>query len=223
MRAPSVLLWILTLAAASPSPMGSLQRRAGKVVQFSIDQQFVMQPSNSPITNLQGVETYFQGDGNFVVSVPVSPPPPIPPLYIRSRPSHHPVATPSSHFHSHLPSEKLTPDRYEGNAIWSSNTAYYNCEGGDTCRLAWQGDGNLVIYVNGAAKWSSNTAGRGKELVFSSQSYAMKITGVESNGGAPTLWHASDTGNEPDPGAPGPGACGGVDCFSCTDCIISAE
>ena len=78
MRFPAIFLSMLALAAASPAPapMDSLQRRAYKSVQFGTEQQFIMQPSNSPITNLQGIQTYFQGDGNFVVSVssPLFPP-----------------------------------------------------------------------------------------------------------------------------------------------------
>ncbi|KAM0802977.1 hypothetical protein BDR22DRAFT_75863 [Usnea florida] len=165
MRFPTVFLSILALAAASPSPMGSLQRRVDKVVRFGTNQAFTLQPSNSPITNLQGIQSYFQGDGNFVV--------------------------------------------YGGPEIWSSGTAGHNCEGGDTCRLAWQGDGNFVVYINGVAKWSSNTAGRGEELTFSNEHYSIEITGVESAGTAPVLWHAYDTGNEPDPGPGGPGVCDG--------------
>ena len=62
------LLSILTLAAPSPSPMRSLQRRVNKEAEFGITQAFTMQPSNSPIISLQGgVDTYFQGDGNLVV------------------------------------------------------------------------------------------------------------------------------------------------------------
>ena len=63
---PTTLLPILTLAAASP--MGSIQRRANKEVLFGTNQAFTLQPSNSPVVSLWGgVETYFQGDGNFVV------------------------------------------------------------------------------------------------------------------------------------------------------------
>ncbi|CAF9934153.1 MAG: hypothetical protein ALECFALPRED_005868 [Alectoria fallacina] len=156
---PTAVLSILTLAAASP--MGSLQRRANKEVLFGTQQAFTLKPSNSPVVSLWGgVDTYFQGDGNFVV--------------------------------------------YNGGAIWSSGTAGHNCETTDTCLLAWQGDGNLVIYINGAALWSSGTAKRGELLTFTAQSYAIEITGVESEGSAPILWRTPETGNEPDPGPGGP-------------------
>lgn len=70
---PTAVLSILTLAAASP--MGSLQRRANKEVLFGTQQAFTLKPSNSPVVSLWGgVDTYFQGDGNFVVSVPLLPP-----------------------------------------------------------------------------------------------------------------------------------------------------
>ncbi|KAL9068679.1 MAG: hypothetical protein Q9161_005993 [Pseudevernia consocians] len=174
----TTLLPILTLAAASP--MGSIQRRATKEVLFGTNQAFTLQPSNSPVVSLWGgVESYFQGDGNFVV--------------------------------------------YNGGAIWSSGTAGHNCETGDTCRLAWQGDGNLVIYINGAALWSSGTAGRGLLLTFTAQSYAIEITGVESQGSAPILWRTPETGNEPDPGPGGPGVCDGEGCFSCSDCVVTSN
>ena len=63
---PTSLMSILTLAAASP--MGSLQRRVNKEVLFGTNQAFTLQPSNSPVVSLWGgVQTYFQGDGNFVV------------------------------------------------------------------------------------------------------------------------------------------------------------
>lgn len=66
---PTALLSILTLAAASP--LGSLQRRVNKEVLFNTQQAFTLKPSNSPVVSLLGgVDTYFQGDGNFVVSVP---------------------------------------------------------------------------------------------------------------------------------------------------------
>lgn len=61
---------ILTLAAASP--MGSLERRINKEIIFNTNQAFTLQPSNSPITSLSGVQSYFQGDGNFVMSVSLS-------------------------------------------------------------------------------------------------------------------------------------------------------
>ena len=93
MRFPTVFLLILTLATASPSPVGPLQRRVDKVVRFGTNQQFIMQPSNNPITNLQGIQTYFQGDGNFVVSVPL---PSHPLSLITVDPSHHPLTHPSS-------------------------------------------------------------------------------------------------------------------------------
>lgn len=68
MRFSTTLLSILAVAVASPA--GSLQRRAIKEVDFGIDQTFTLQPSNSPIVSLVGgIDTYFQGDGNFVVSV----------------------------------------------------------------------------------------------------------------------------------------------------------
>lgn len=118
---------------------------------------------------------------------------------------------------------KLTRNNYVGGAIWSSGTSGHNCETTDTCRLAWQGDGNLVIYVNGAAVWSSGTAKRGELLTFTAQGYAMEITGVESAGSAPVLWHAAETGNEPDPGPGGPGVCDGASCFSCSDCVVTSD
>ena len=119
--------------------------------------------------------------------------------------------------------KKLTRNSYVGGAIWSSGTSGHNCETTDTCRLAWQGDGNLVIYVNGAAVWSSGTAKRGELLTFTAQGYAMEITGVESAGSAPVLWHAAETGNEPDPGPGGPGVCDGASCFSCSDCVVTSD
>lgn len=65
----TVFVSILTLGATSP--MGGLQRRANKAVLFNTGQSFLLQPSNSPIVSLSGgVDTYFQGDGNLVVSVP---------------------------------------------------------------------------------------------------------------------------------------------------------
>lgn len=170
-------LSILTLAAASP--IGSLERRINKEISFNTNQAFLLQPSNSPITSLSGVQSYFQGDGNFVI--------------------------------------------YDGDAIWSSGTAGHNCESGDTCRLAWQGDGNLVLYVNNAALWSSGTAGRGELLTFTTQSYAMQITGVESQGSAPVLFHTAKTGEAPDPTPGGPSTCDGASCFSCSDCVVSPE
>lgn len=71
----TTLLSILTLATASP--MGSIQRRVNKEVLFNTNQAFTLQPSNSPVVSLWGgIDTYFQGDGNFVVSVfPLTSPP----------------------------------------------------------------------------------------------------------------------------------------------------
>ena len=66
MRFLIVLFSILTLGAASP--VGSLQRRVAKEISFSTQQQFVLQPSNTPVASLWGgIQTYFQGDGNLVV------------------------------------------------------------------------------------------------------------------------------------------------------------
>ena len=128
-----------------------------------------------------------------------------------------------NYFHSPISDDTHSYNSYNGGAIWSSGTAGHNCETTDTCLLAWQGDGNLVIYINGAALWSSGTAKRGELLTFTAQSYAIEITGVESEGSAPILWRTPETGNEPDPGPGGPGVCDGESCFSCSDCIISSE
>ena len=68
MWVPTALLSVLSLAAASP--VGSLRRRVNKEVVFGTGQSFTLQPSNSPVVSLWGgVDTYFQGDGNFVVLV----------------------------------------------------------------------------------------------------------------------------------------------------------
>lgn len=203
--------------------MGSLQRRANKEVSFGTQQAFTLQPSNSPVVSLWGgVESYFQGDGNFVVSVSLPPSP----FTKSTHPSSHthPTST-TRHSPLHVDAKDYSKKKnsYNGNAIWSSNTAGHSCESGDTCRLAWQGDGNLVVYVNGAALWSSATAGRGELLRFTAQSYAVEITGVESEGSAPVLWRTPETGNQPDPGPGGPGVCDGVGCFSCSDCVVSSE
>ena len=218
MRFPTVFLLILTLAAASPAPMGSLQRRAYETVQLSTDQAFVLRPSTSPITNLQGIQTYFQGDGNFVVSVP----PFSQPLSNHNRPTHHPLKAPSSTSHSQSTNQTLTYYSYQGRAISSSGTSGYDCEGYDKCRLSWQSDGNLVVYINDVNKWASDTAGKGEKLTFSSEHYSIEITG-ESTGSVPTLWHAADTGNEPDPGLGEPSVCDGTSCFSCSDCLVVDE
>ena len=210
MWGPTALLSILTVAVASASPLGSLQRRVVKEVVFNTGQTFILQPSNTPFISLwAGVDTYFQGDGNLVTSV-----------------LSHLKLSPYSYSFIHsrtLPmTNKLTQNSYDPNAIWSSGTGGHNC-GTSTCRLAWQGDGNFVIYINGVAVWNTGTEGKGELLTFTSQSYAIEITGVESEGSAPLLWHASDTGNENDPGPAGPGACGGVDCFSCTNCVVTSN
>ena len=66
MRFVTVLFSILTLGAASP--VGSLQRRAAKAISFGTQQQFILQPSNTPVVSLWGgIQTYSQGDGNLVV------------------------------------------------------------------------------------------------------------------------------------------------------------
>ena len=144
------------------------------------------------------------------------------PLSSHSQTIHH---LPPTCNHPNIPrsDDKHTHNSYNGGAIWSSGTAGHNCETGDTCRLAWQGDGNLVIYINGAALWSSGTAGRGLLLTFTAQSYAIEITGVESQGSAPILWRTPETGNEPDPGPGGPGVCDGEGCFSCSDCVVTSN
>ncbi|CAD6565804.1 MAG: hypothetical protein ASARMPRED_007995 [Alectoria sarmentosa] len=176
------MLSILTLAAASP--LGSLQRRANKEVLFGTQQAFTLKPSNSPVVSLWGgVDTYFQGD----VTVKTI------------------IISHVNYFHSPISDDTHSYNSYNGGAIWSSGTAGHNCETTDTCLLAWQGDGNLVIYINGAALWSSGTAKRGELLTFTAQSYAIEITGVESEGSAPILWRTPETGNEPDPGPGGPG------------------
>ena len=54
---------------------------------------------------------------------------------------------------------------YQNVDVWASNTGKYNCES-NNCNLIFQTDGNLVIYVNGAAVWSTNTAKRGSQLWF---------------------------------------------------------
>lgn len=49
-------------------------------------------------------------------------------------------------------------------AEWSTPyTAAHDCSSAN-CQAIFQNDGNFVIYVNGAATWNTNTAGRGSTL-----------------------------------------------------------
>ena len=42
-------------------------------------------------------------------------------------------------------------------AVWNSGTSGQSC--GASCSLAFQGDGNLVLYNNGSAYWASGSGG----------------------------------------------------------------
>jgi len=84
------------------------------------------------------------------------------------------------------------------------------------CVLNWQTDGNLVIYIDGVPLWQAGTGGTGKQLTFSSTSYAIAITGAGGPGSAP-LFNTPVTGNAVT-GAPVP--CSGLACpWMCSGCI----
>jgi hypothetical protein len=59
-------------------------------------------------------------------------------------------------------------DRYNGShdAVWYTGTGGHTCSG-NNCTLAFQADGNLVVYYNRVAIWNAGTgAGHGKALWF---------------------------------------------------------
>ena len=99
---------------------------------------------------------------------------------------------------------------YDGNgkAVWNSKTPYYSCSPDSNgnpgnCVLAFQGDGNFVLYVNGQPKWSTNTGGKGATLLLQDTKPYIVVYNNAGNyaytsGGAPHV---------PDPREPG-GAAG---------------
>ena len=60
-----------------------------------------------------------------------------------------------------------------------------------TTRLAWQRDGNLVVYVDGRAKWASWTDNRGYRL----QNQAEDGNLVVYNGGFQPIFESNTDGN----------------------------
>jgi hypothetical protein len=70
------------------------------------------------------------------------------------------------------------------NILWSTNLPTRACTP-TTCFASFQGDGNLVLYMNGARYWASNTPNQGATaLTFGSSSPYLKI--INASGG--TLW-----------------------------------
>ncbi|KAI1183775.1 hypothetical protein F5B17DRAFT_414772 [Nemania serpens] len=71
---------------------------------------------------------------------------------------------------------------------FASATDRHNCpNGANNCQLIFQGDGNLVIYINGQAKWASNTVGDiGDILYFSASNPPLAI--MHNNGDGTIDW-----------------------------------
>jgi hypothetical protein len=83
----------------------------------------------------------------------------------------------------------------DGNFCWYYNTSSFQavkCSGtngqpGDYA--AWQGDGNLVVYDAGVAKWATGTNGRGVYLALQADGNLV-IYGYNSSGGFGPIWAA---------------------------------
>ncbi|KAI1157827.1 hypothetical protein F5B18DRAFT_657266 [Nemania serpens] len=71
---------------------------------------------------------------------------------------------------------------------FASATDRHDCPtGANNCQLIFQGDGNLVIYINGQAKWASNTVGDiGDILYFSASNPPLAI--MHNNGDGNIDW-----------------------------------
>jgi len=65
-------------------------------------------------------------------------------------------------------------DTRKTNCMWHSGT-WRSYHKGEDCELRFQGDGNLAIYVENAAVWSTGTQGRGQTLLFSNENPFMTI------------------------------------------------
>ena len=108
-------------------------------------------------------------------------------------------------------------DTAAADAVWNSKTGKYDCGSGN-CRVVWQIDGNLVVYVHGGTvAWSSNTAGKGNRLYLSNQQPYVTIYGSNRN----TVWSTPHSVNG---GGDGPviggGGGGGVDPCSFDPCVV---
>lgn len=67
-----------------------------------------------------------------------------------------------------------------GSPLWATNTWGRACS--SNCVAAFQNDGNLVLYQNGAPYWASNTIGTGFKLKVSPTAPVISI--LDSNGNA---------------------------------------
>ena len=106
----------------------------------------------------------------------------------------------------------LTLDNNVGFGLQSSNSKFVVYQNGfnewndninhdagcsvDICKLIFQGDGNLVSYINGKAKWSSGTANRGNTLYFNNK---MPFIDIHDAAGR-SIWHTPLPQPDPDPG-----------------------
>lgn len=61
---------------------------------------------------------------------------------------------------AHAAAHYCQDDYFPTGTVWfAGHSEYaYTCSG-QTIRLTYQTDGNFVLYINGSAKWASNTAG----------------------------------------------------------------
>lgn len=73
--------------------------------------------------------------------------------------------------------------------VWSANAPGQDCSAG--CQMVFQADGNLVLYKNGTAYWSINTAGNpGARLVFTNSAPYLAVYSATNT----PLWYTLSSG-----------------------------
>jgi hypothetical protein len=72
---------------------------------------------------------------------------------------------------------------------WASGHTDSACSTTSTCTCDFQGDGNLVTYVDGVAKWSSGTANEGHTVTFLNESPWIEI----ANAAGAVIWTTADS------------------------------